>query len=203
MKPYVLVSLTLFSATFSATAFSGEIAMNCDSRVANEKTCISLLQDSLKSLGCAESGIRCQLRPWGSDFVKSWICTTQSSNCSPTLQAACPSGSFHTFSDASDVCLESKKTPTSFKGTCKHEQADHSITVKNCSEAPAACAAFGGTSVKCTQPAGYSNQWQASCGFPTLQITETGTSCAELKSKCELINTDKGVKGTLTDCLIK
>jgi hypothetical protein len=192
--------LALLILTLPLTAFSAEITVNCDSRVINQKTCTTLLQDSLKTVGCTSSGVHCILHPWGSDFIKSWICSSQSNNCSLSLQTACPAGSTHTFNEVVDVCADSKTQPVSVHGVCGHEHAEHSIAVKTCTDGPATCAKFGGFPAKCSQPEGHSDQWEVSCGFPSLQVTETGTSCSELQAKCELTNTEKGVKSRLLNC---
>jgi hypothetical protein len=183
----------------SLPAFAGEIAINCDSRVINEKACVAQLQDALKTVSCQTSGIHCLLHPWGSDFIKSWICSTESSDCSTALQASCPIGSTRMFNEVIDVCSQTRMD--AFHGVCKHEHAAHSITVKNCGDAPATCAKFGGAPQQCVQIDGSADQWAASCVFPSLELAEIGPSCAELKSKCELVNSDKGVKGILLSCL--
>jgi hypothetical protein len=180
-------------------SLAAEITMNCDSRVINEKACVALLQDSLKTVGCSSTKIHCQLHPWGSDFIKSWICSDQATDCTSSLQGACPSKTTRIFNGAIDVCAPTK--PASFYGVCKHEHAEHSIAVKNCGDGAENCAKFGGTPSNCTQAEGLSDSWAVSCSFPSLEVAENGSSCAELKSKCELVNTDKGVKGSLLSCL--
>jgi hypothetical protein len=199
MKKRHLVLLLFALRAFPA--FSGEITVNCDSRVINEKACVALFQDSLKTVGCQASEPHCLLHPWGSDFIKSWICSIQSNDCSTATKNTCPAGSTHVFDEALSVCVQSKIPPSSFHGVCRHEHAAHSITVKNCEDAPATCAKFGGTPLKCSAAEGFSDQFEVSCGFPSLQTPETGTSCSELQSRCDLINTDKGVKGSLLSCL--
>jgi hypothetical protein len=183
----------------SLPSFAAEITLNCDSRAINEKACITLLQDSLKTVGCSSTQIRCLLHPWGSDFIKSWICSDQATDCTAALQGFCPSGKTHIYNENIDVCVPTKAT--SFYGVCKHEHAAHSLSIKSCGDGAETCAKFGGTPSKCTQVEGLSDPWAVSCEFPSLEVTETAASCAELKSKCDLINTDKGVKGSLLSCL--
>jgi hypothetical protein len=176
-------------------AFAGEITINCDSRV----ICTTQLQDSLKAVGCSSTKTHCLLHPWGSDFIKSWICSSESSDCSPALQDSCPIGSTHMFNEVLSVCSQTRLE--AFHGVCRHEHASHSLSVKNCGESQAACAKFGGSLLSCTPSRSALDQSEISCGFPSLEIPEIGHSCAELKSKCELINSREGVKGSLLSCL--
>jgi hypothetical protein len=200
--PSIIALLLIFSLSTAAAAdFTG----NCDARVITRAECTSWLEQTLTTLGCSNSNkdTRCFNHPWGSDFTKSWICTTPSQDCLLPSQNKCPDGTYRTFLNGIDVCKKSKQTPHGFRGECEHENTSHSAEVKNCSESAEVCAKIGGTPENCFAPTENPSSLAVSCHFPDITLPIQGPRCDEIRSKCDLINTEKGAKGRLLSCLAK
>jgi hypothetical protein len=202
LKTKLSLGTSLLFLGLCPSAFAAELVANCDSRVITEKTCVTYLEGGLKSLGCAIQDVKCVLKPWGSDFTKSWICTTHSENCEAFAQTACPSGTYRTLVEGFDVCKKTVTMPTSFQGQCDHENFNHSMTVKSCDQGVEECAKFGGTPDKCINAPGHGDEWALSCRFPSIKTVSQGSSCEELRSKCQLVNSKIGAKGHLISCTV-
>ena len=97
-------------ALLSVSAHAGDLVADCDTVAASRDTCLSWAQSSAVRLGCSvvqtTVGKACQIHPWGSDFIKSWVCTVSSPDCDPFVhdQKTCPEGFEHLFKGGWDAC---------------------------------------------------------------------------------------------------
>jgi hypothetical protein len=211
-------------------AQAGELTLSCDSGGVKRADCIELLKQSVSALGCAIQNVSCKTHPWGSDFIKSWICSGQSNNCQIVPRTGCPTGTISTFKGDWEVCLKTSGKVESFHGECRHQQASHPMLMKTCSEDQFTCVNFGGTpetlSVKCKTSALGSSQlvtgtpnceavqdqctklngevfgtWNLMCRFKDVIIPVTGATCAEIREDCERENSEKGTESKLLSCI--
>jgi hypothetical protein len=217
----------LFLGTYSSLA--GEIVGNCDSRSASRSDCITWVETHLTAVGCKVSGTRCVLHPWGSDFVKSWICTSTTSNCEAAERGACPSGLIHEFKDDWEVCRKFAKAPSSFHGECRRQNAKHWFDLKECDPKSFPCTHFGGVTEslrvrcgkgvlssplsltdkpdcslltqRCAQVKGTLDQWSVSCRFRDMVLPFSGKDCTSIRARCERENSEKGPVGRLISCM--
>jgi len=215
----------------ASSAHAAAITGACDQRVADEQECTNWMQTNLKSLGCTLGRASCILHPWGSDFIKSWVCEESSSNCEPYDSKSCASGSIHVFKDGWDVCRKTKSSADRFIGECKHQNGDHGFVLKDCDESKFPCVQYGGEaasiSVGCQKKGLFQKtipltgaprcseiqatcadmggepygDWQVNCRFRDMKVMFHGSSCDELKSKCEISNSPQGANGVLRSCI--
>jgi hypothetical protein len=233
-SPSLLLSVLFCTSLLGnlAAAQAGELTLSCDTGGVKRTDCIDLLKQSVSALGCGIRDISCKTHPWGSDFIKSWICSGQSSNCQNVPHAGCPAGTISTFKGDWDVCLKISAKIESFHGECRHQQASHPVAMKNsdCSDDQFSCANFGGTpetlSVKCKTSALGASQlvtgppscgavkdqctklggevfgtWNLMCAFRDVIIPVTGSSCDDLREKCQRENSEKGTESKLLSCI--
>ena len=213
-----------------SAAQAGELTLSCDSGGVKRTDCIDLLKQSVSTLGCTIQDISCKTHPWGSDFIKSWICSGQSNNCQNVPRTGCPAGTISTFKGDWEVCLKTSAKVESFHGECRHQQASHPVLMKTCSDDQFSCVNFGGTpetlSVKCRVGALGAAQllsgtpncealkdqctkqggevfgtWNLMCGFRDVTIPVTGSSCDDLRESCQRENSEKGTESKLLSCI--
>ena len=211
------------------TARAAEINGTCNDHIASSGQCVDWMARSLKTLGCSMTNPTCARHVWGSDFSKSWICTTQSSNCGLFPEAGCAAGTTHVFKDGWNLCKSSELTPLKFVGECRHQNAMHGIRIKTCDEGAATCAAFGGNpksfsadcskgvlsqatrvgevprcedvKSKCSSMGGtILGELYVACSFRIMTVTLRGDSCEALRKHCEEGNSPEGANGLLESC---
>jgi len=196
----LLLSVLFGAASFGfvSSARAGAITGSCDDRSANKGECAAWVQENLEVLGCFPRGMRCVWHPWGSDFTKSWNCTTQSTNCEVATGPSCPTGTVRLFRDGWVVCR--KGAPSAFRGECVHKNANHFVVASSCDEAKKNCLPLGGVPARSCEKQG--GDWAAECDFREMRLLlRHGSSCEELRDRCERSNSPKGPNGTLTRCL--
>lgn len=222
--------MMLIGSLSLAHAQGSEFTLSCDTGGVRRTDCIELLNRSVSSLGCSIQGISCKTHPWGSDFIKSWVCSGKSTNCQNVPSSGCPAGTISVFKDDWNVCLKTTTKVDAFQGDCRHAQASHPIAMKSCDEKQFSCAEFGGSpeglSVRCKTNALGSSQnvsgppdcgslkdqcaklggevfgnWELTCRFRDIVVPVQGPSCDTLREDCERENSLKGTESKLLSCL--
>jgi hypothetical protein len=160
---------------------------NCGTSVASRDSCLKWVQDGVKAMGCsvqpATVDTACKIHPWGSDFIKSWICTAKSPDCDSFVhdQKECPEGMEHLFKNGWDAC---KKTVASqkFLGVCRHTMESHVTTLTSCPETLSVCGRFGGVREKLSVLCDKKSQGQ-SLKEP-IEIAGETYACEDIAQKC-------------------
>jgi hypothetical protein len=231
MKFAFTLSCIALISLFVTSVYAGPITGACDQRIANERECTDWMQTNLKILGCTLGKTACVMHPWGSDFIKSWVCEAASANCEPFNSKTCAPGSIHVFKDGWDVCRKTKSTADRFVGECKHQNGDRGFVLKSCDESAFPCAQYGGeadsVSVGCQKKGLFQKKipltgapdctqikktcadlggepfgdWSVTCRFRDMKVMFHGSTCDELRSRCEIGNSAQGANGILRSCI--
>lgn len=176
----LLLALIVSIPTAQALDFVG----NCDSGAASRDKCLEWVQKSLKSLGCSTnpttSEQACKIHPWGSDFIKSWMCSVSSSNCEPMEHGAtsCASGKEYVFKNQWDACKKSAPK-SSYEGVCRHEMESHTSVVPSCPDSLSICGKLGG------DRASLSVACQKKSISEPIEIQGEPYACEDIAKRCE------------------
>jgi len=224
-------TLLLLLLLFCSTAHAGNLAITCDSKAAGKGDCLKWAQGIVQSLGCRSTSSQCVLHNWGSDFVKSWICTLETPDCEPAKYGNCEPGLTHVFHDRVwEACRKFKTPPKTFFGQCEHQNADRGVELSECDDQVSPCTPLGGhrttitagcrqksllgdlklfTRSKCTEvesecantSGSIEGKWKIQCRFSPIQVQYKASSCEELKTRCERGNSTSGANGSLIGCV--